>query len=129
MRQLRALWSAKATDFDHIMLWAACCTAFFGFFRMGEITTQASDSFDASRQLMIADMAVDNEDAPTVFKIHLKRTKTTQFSGVDVYLGSTGNCLCPVAALMAYIAVRMSAGPLFWFQSGRFLTKRHSSHE
>ena len=29
LRQLRALWSAKATDFDHIMLWAACCTAFF----------------------------------------------------------------------------------------------------
>ena len=73
---------------------------------------------------MIADIAVDNEDAPTVIKIHLKRTENTQFSGVDVYLGSTGNELCPVAALMVHIAMRgMSTGPLFRFQSGRFLTK------
>ena len=98
-----------------------------GFWKR-EITAQASDSFDASRQLMITDLAVDNEDVPSVVKIHLKRTKTTQFSGVDVYLGSTGNDLCPVAALMAYIAVRGTAdGPLFRLQSRRFLTKRHSS--
>ena len=34
LRQLKALWTGQATDFNIIMLWAACCTAFFGFFRM-----------------------------------------------------------------------------------------------
>ena len=39
LRQLKALWTGQATDFNIIMLWAACCTAFFGFFRMGELTS------------------------------------------------------------------------------------------
>ena len=39
LRQLKALWTGQATDFNIIMLWAACCTIFFGFFRMGELTS------------------------------------------------------------------------------------------
>ena len=27
----RSLWAGQAIEFDTIMLWAACCTAFFGF--------------------------------------------------------------------------------------------------
>ena len=34
LRQTKALWSKQAHDFDIVMLWTACCTAFFGFFRM-----------------------------------------------------------------------------------------------
>ena len=36
LRQLRSLWSREATDYDVILMWAACCTGVFGFFRMGD---------------------------------------------------------------------------------------------
>ena len=32
LRKLRALWSGRAHEFDVILLWAACCSAFFVFF-------------------------------------------------------------------------------------------------
>ena len=39
-------------------------------------------------------------------------------------MGSTGDELCPVAALLAYYAVRDSEdGPLFHFRDGRALTR------
>ena len=48
-------------------------------------------------------------------EIHPRQTKTDQFKkGISVYLGRSGNDLCPVAALLAYLAVRGGAdGPLF----------------
>ena len=58
-------------------------------------------------------------------RIHLKRMKTTQFLGVDVFLGRTDNDLWPASALLAYLVIRrMTSGPLFRFQDGRFLTKQ-----
>ena len=53
-----------------------------------------------------SDVAVDNHESPSVIRIHLRRSKTDQFGrGVDIYLGATGDELCPVAALLAYLAV------------------------
>ena len=125
LRQLRALWSMNATWFDYIMLWAACCAAFFGFFGMGKITSSLVRSYDVSCQLTMDDVVIDDGQNPTVVRIHLKRMKTTPFSGVDVFLGGTDDDLCPVSALLAYWVVRRVAlGPLFRFQDGRFLTKQ-----
>ena len=43
---------------------------------------------------------------------------------VDVFLGKTGNELCPVSAMLAYLAVRTDKpGFLFQFTDGRLLTK------
>ena len=73
----------------------------------------------------MADVAIDDGQNPTVVRIHLKRTKITPFSGVDVFLGRTDDDLCPVSALLAYLVVRgVAPGPLFRFQDGRFLTKK-----
>ena len=44
LRQLRALWSQSVHDYDVILTWAACYTAFFGFFRIGELTEQSMRS-------------------------------------------------------------------------------------
>ena len=84
------------------MLLAACCTAFFGFFHMGEISIPTSESFDPQRHLGFEDLAVDSVSSPQLARIHLKRSKTDQLGkGADIYLGSTGNDLCPIAALLA----------------------------
>ena len=106
LRQLKSLWSSIAEDFDVVMMWAACCTAFFGFFRIGEITvdTQAASSVHC---VAVGDIAVDDHLTPTVVKIHLRCSKTDQLGrGVDVYVGQTGDDLCPVAAILTYLARR-----------------------
>lgn len=124
LRQLKSLWSSRAEDFDTVMIWAACCTAFFGFFRIGEITM---DNQTAAKAHCVAvdDIAVDDHRTPTVVRIHLRHSKMDQFGkGVDVYMGRTGDDLCPVSAILAYLARRRNApGPLFRTRDGRFLTK------
>ena len=67
---------------------------------MGEITPSLIHSYDASRQLTMADVAIDDRQNLTVVRIHLKQTKTTPFSGVDVFLGRTDDDFCPVSVLL-----------------------------
>lgn len=89
---------------------------------MGEITEQ---SVAGGRGVTVKDVAVDDHESPSVIRIHLRRSKTDQFGrGVDIYLGATGDELCPVAALLAYLAVRGGEdGPLFRFRDCRALTR------
>jgi hypothetical protein len=81
--------------------------------------------FDPTVALMLEDVAVDRHDNPAMVKIRLKRSKTDPFRhGVDIFLGRTHRDLCPVSALLAYIAVRPAVvGPLFVFGDGSFLTR------
>ena len=47
-----------------------------------------------------------------------------QRQGVDIFIGKTTDCLCPVAALLSYIAVKgYGKGLLSIFSDGRFLTR------
>ena len=125
LRQIRALWSSQACDFDTVMFWAACCTAFFGVFRLGEITAPTAADHTGGHCVSVGDVAIDNPINPTIVKVHLSHSKTDQFrQGVDIYLGKTGQELCPVSALLAYLAVRgKDPGPLFKLRDGCFLTK------
>ena len=107
------------------MMWAAAMVCFFGFFRLGEITVPSVAAFDPTVHLAWGDVAVDNPTRPGSIRIRLKRSKCDQFgSGINVYLGSTNSPLCPVTALMAYMASRREApGPFFRDEHGRPLTK------
>ena len=60
-----------------------------------------------------------------LIKLKIKASKTDQFrKGVDI-LGRTHNHLCPVEALLAYIAKRgKEQGLLFRFEDKRLLTKK-----
>ena len=68
LNQIRALWSPKAHDNGTIMLWAASCLCFFGFFWMGEITTLSDTAYDHARHLSYADIAVDRVSSPTMLR-------------------------------------------------------------
>lgn len=98
---------------------------FFGFLRAGEFTVRSPVEFNASSSLTLADVAVDQHDNPSVVRIRLKQSKTDPFRhGVDIFLGRTKADLCPVSALLAYIAVRPAvSGPLFVFRDGSFLSR------
>ena len=107
------------------MLWAAACVGFFGFLGAGEFTVPTSESYDPEVHLSLQDVAVDSHSAPSVIRLRIKQSKTDPLrQGVDIFLGAISASICPVQALIRYIAVRSPApGPLFVFQSGSPLTR------
>ncbi len=107
------------------LLWAICCTAFFGFFRLGELLPESQASISPTRSLMWGDVAVDSNKNPTMVRVHLKKSKGDQFgAGADIILGKTGLPLCPVTAILKYIEVRGSSpGPFFRCSVSQPVTK------
>ena len=85
---LKTVWDGQANDPDIVMLWAACCLAFFGFLRAGELTVPSDSAFDPSMHLSWGDLAVDSQDNPTVLSVRLKASKTDLFwKGITLYIG------------------------------------------
>ena len=107
------------------MLWAAAVLCFFGFFQAGEITIPNTSGFEDSKHLAWEDVAIDDVHNPQLLRVHLKRSKTDQLGkGVDVYIGKTDGPLCPVTAVIAYMAVRgPSPGSFFKLANGLPFTK------
>ena len=107
---------------DHVMFWAACCVAFFGFLRVSEFTTNGS--FNVSKHLTLADIAVDSIANPSMIRLTIKSSKCDQFSqGSAVYLGRAHPPTCALSAMFAYLHLRGSApGPLFRWSRGLPLT-------
>ena len=124
LRQVRSALN-KSSHPEKSLLWAVCCTAFFGFFRLGELLLESATAFRQSLHLAWGDIAIDDQANPHMVCIHLKRSKTDQFGkGVNIVLGRTGADLCPVAALLNYIATRgAQQGPFFIDSRSEPLTK------
>jgi len=128
LKCMKAVWiptSNLRIKRDNKMLWAACTLCFFGFFRVGELMSSSTSSYDPETQLTFRDIAIDNVKSPTLLQVHLKASKTDPFrEGVDVYVGKSGNDICPISAMSAYLSSRGGQdGPLFLFEDGTFLTK------
>ena len=66
-----------------------------------------------------------HNSSPSHVVVYFKRSKNEPFGvGTSVHLGATGQHLCPVAALLGYLAIRPPvAGPLFLFHDGTTLSK------
>jgi hypothetical protein len=110
-------------SYDARCLWAACCLGFFGFLRAGEFTCSSEAAYH-SGMLSLSDVSIDNKDNPSIIYINLRSSKTDAFGeGVTIHLGRTSDILCPVSALLAYLAIRPpSPGPLFVLSSGKPLS-------
>ena len=107
------------------MIWAACCMCFYGFLCSGEITVPSRASYDPGAHLSQGDVAIDDPGKTTMVQIKIKASKIDPFRhGVMVYVGKTGNELCPMAAVTAYLAIRgTTSGPFFHFEDGTPLTR------
>ncbi len=128
LSKLRLTWGQRPQESSHdnAMMWAACCLAFFGFLRLGELTVPSDGSFDPMVHLTVKDISFDDATRPTVLHVTLKQSKTDPFrKGVTLTLGRTNHSLCPVAAMAGYLVLHESrGGPLFQFEDGRFLTRQ-----
>ena len=73
------------------------------------------------------DVAIDDHGSPTMIRIYLRKAKADPFGrGVEVFLGKTGQQLCPVTALLGYLGVRPQTpgdAPLFVNHEGTPFTK------
>ena len=112
-------------SFDGAMIWAACCVGFFGFLRAGEFTTPSREAYDASVHLSLSDVALDCHTAPSVLRLRIKASKTDPFRmGIDIFMGRTPSSVCPIKAMVSYLASRGQApGPLFLFQDSSVLSR------
>ena len=93
------------------------------FFRLGELLLPTEAETRAL--LKWGDITFNHASQPTLLKVHLHVAKCDQFGeGTDVFMGRTGNTICPIDACLAYVAVRGdSPGPFFMTQESRPLVK------
>ena len=78
----------------------------------------SQQDYDPTVHLSLADIAMDNHVNPSVIRIRIKQSKTDPFrAGVDVFLGSSDSKICPVGAMVSYLARHgHHPGPLFIHQ-------------
>lgn len=126
MRQIKAVLMKAPEKYDNILLWAACCLAFFGFLRCGEFTVPNQTGYDKDVHLSVNDIALDSRSFPTVVMVTIKQSKTDPFrQGVQLFLGKTGSDICPVSGILPFLAIRGSGqGPLFILKDRSLLTRQ-----
>ena len=99
------MWEKSEDAFNGRMVWAASGMCFWGFLRSGEVVVPDASSFDPSVHLSEGDVSVDSRDRLSVLEVRIKASKTDVFrKGVTVVLGATRDELCPVAAVLGYMA-------------------------
>ena len=118
--------SRQPHSYSNIMLWAACCLAFFGFLRVSEFTVPCQGTYDPGTHLSLTDISLDNRDNPRLIAVFIKQSKTDPFrKGVALYLGATNHPVCPVTGVLPYLALRGDQpGPLFLTEDGKGLTRQ-----
>ena len=111
---------------DKLMIWAAMLTAFFGFMRVSEYTSSGTLTYLPESTLCYQDMYIRNDTYNTHIDLLIKSSKSDPFRlGAVIRLSENNTELCPVNALKEYITHHPSKqGPLFAFQSKKFLTRR-----
>ena len=105
LRRIKAALDQDPFKRDNLMLWVACCLGFFAFLRSGKMTSPAGGNFDAKYH--VTPTAVDSIEDPSFIQVSLKESKTDQArQGIKLCVGRTHKELCPVVAMLTYLAVR-----------------------
>ena len=81
--------------------------------------------FSCNPHLVLEDVSVDSVLKLKILKVHLKVSKCDQFgNGIDIFLGRIKSPMCPVSAVLSYMAICVPApGPFFHYQDSTPLTK------
>ena len=120
--RLFQVWATLPDQYEASLLWAAAALGFFGFLRAGEFTAVPNED---QIPLTPSDVRVDSRVHPTFLAVTLRASKTDPFgAGHTLYIGCTHSRICPVVAVLAYLAIRPTVpGPLFVHMDGSALTR------
>ena len=123
MEQIHSVLSHKIQDNNSVLMWV------FGLLRCSEFTVPSINGYDPTVHLSLQDIATDSHTAPTLIRLNIKQFKTDLFrKGIQLFLGKTNHCVCPVKAILPYLASRGSnPGPLFMTHNNSPLTRQFFS--
>lgn len=115
---------------DFCMIWAAFTLAFFCFLRCSEFTYPGVSTFRPQFDLTADCVSFHPSLAsPQQMSILLKSSKTDVFrEGHRLYIACSPSPVCAVSAMRSYFLISRPQGPLFSFQSGRYLTRSAVVH-
>ena len=126
MYKLRQLPQQNPQNYDNLMMWAACCIAFFGFLRCSEFTTLGQQEYDPQVHLQYEDVAVDCRNNPGMLTVWIKQSKMDPFrQWVTLWLGKTDCAVCPVTGILPCLTARgPRPGLLFITSKGAYMTRQ-----
>jgi len=123
-------WDAPPVD--KRVIWAVASVCFHGAFRLGELLCKSEAVFDPQYALLGMDADVDpnyaDKGCKGVFRVRIKSPKEDKINRsliVDVF--GTGENLCPVKAMVAWLAAgadKKPEQPLFRLSNKKPLTPR-----
>ena len=117
-----AIKSSLLSTYNQVMLWSACCLAFFGFLWASEFTAPLPSNYLPGCTLLVSDI---NIDIDSNLYVRIKMSKVDPFRQAHVLLvAPTNTPICAVSAMRFFLQCRgNSPGPLFKFANGTFLTR------
>ena len=130
MLQINTILSQQLHCYNNIIMLATCCLAFFGFLCVSEFTIPIQTTYGPTQYLSLCDIAMDSRKSPHLLQVTIKQSKTDPFhQGVNLFLGKTGTRICPINAMMPYLAMwGAQAGPLFITKDGKQLIQQLFSY-
>ena len=106
-----ALANICSSSYETSLFQAAFSLAFFGFMRVGELTTQSLKTTTPSPLQRRDIQLVTHNDRRSV-KVTIRHSKTDQLGkSCTLFLSQTGDVACPVSLTAKYLAVRNPALP------------------
>lgn len=119
---ITSLRNGSFSNYINVLLEALFLTAFYGFMRPGEFTSE-SKHFESSRDLSLSDVRF----SPNFFTIFLKHSKNDSMgSGVSLSLYKNDYQFCPYSSMIKYLKIRLRTSlqsPLFILPNGAPITK------
>lgn len=103
---ITALDKVCASSYEASLFRVAFCLAFFGFLRVGELTSTSVKRYDP-RPLRFSDIEIVTCSGRRQVRLTIRQSKTDQLGrSSTLFLAEMGGPACPVDSLVKYLAVR-----------------------